>query len=65
MDEQRENQDKPRTHKDLDVWKRAIHFVTGIYQATDNLPKQETFGLQSQIRRAAVSVPTNIAEGAG
>lgn len=65
MDEQRDNQNEPKTHKDLDVWKRAIHPVTAVYQATDSLPKHEVFGLQSQIRRAAVSVPTNIAEGAG
>jgi four helix bundle protein len=52
------------THKDLDVWKLSMDLVVDIYQLTDGLPKSETFGLTSQIRRAAVSVPSNIAEGA-
>lgn len=54
-----------RTHKDLDVWKIAIDFVTTIYQITSLFPKEEIYGLTSQIRRAAVSIPSNIAEGAG
>lgn len=53
-----------RTHKDLDVWKMAMEFVTEIYRVTEGFPKSEEFGLKSQIRRAAVSVPANIAEGA-
>ncbi len=52
------------THKDLVVWKEAIDLVTEIYRATENFPKNEEFGLKSQIRRATVSIPTNIAEGA-
>jgi four helix bundle protein len=52
------------THKDLDVWKEAITLVTEIYNLTANFPDSERFGLTSQMRRAAVSVPSNIAEGA-
>lgn len=53
-----------RTHKDLDVWKKGIEFVTAVYQATDSFPNSEIYGLTSQIRRSAVSIPSNIAEGA-
>ena len=53
-----------KTHKDLNVWKRAIEFVTILYKITDNLPKYEIYGLTSQLRRASVSIPSNIAEGA-
>ncbi|MGV0956030.1 four helix bundle protein [Empedobacter falsenii] len=54
-----------RTHKDLDVWKLSIEFVTEIYNLTKDFPKEEQFGLTNQIRRASVSIPSNIAEGAG
>ena len=53
-----------RPHERLDVWKKAIELVTTCYQATAAFPKEERFGLTSQIRRAAVSIPANIAEGA-
>jgi len=53
-----------RTHKDLDVWKKSIEFVTEIYSVTALFPKSELYGLTSQIRRASVSIPSNIAEGA-
>ena len=53
-----------KTHKDLDVWKLSIDFVTDIYKVTSSFPKEDQFGLTNQIRRAAVSVPSNIAEGA-
>ena len=53
-----------KTHKDLDVWKKAIEFVTTLYRNTDSFPNREIYGLTSQIRRSAVSIPSNIAEGA-
>ena len=49
----------------LDVWRKAHELVLGIYQATTEFPKAELYGLASQLRRAAASVPTNIAEGCG
>jgi four helix bundle protein len=53
-----------KTHKDLDIWKRGIGLVEKTYKATTNFPKEELYGLTSQIRRAAISYPSNIAEGA-
>jgi len=53
-----------KTHKDLDIWKRGIGFVEQIYKVTNKFPKDELYGLTSQIRRAAISYPSNIAEGA-
>jgi four helix bundle protein len=49
--------------KDLIAWKNAMDLVTEIYQLTDSFPKREVYSLTDQIRRAAVSVPSNIAEG--
>jgi len=53
-----------RPHKKLEVWKKAIEFVTKIYKITESFPSDEKFGLISQIRRSAVSIPSNISEGA-
>jgi len=55
---------KVRTHKDLDVWKEVMALTKGIYSLTRDFPKEEIYGLVSQMRRSAISVPGNIAEGA-
>ena len=52
-----------KTFEDLIVWQKAHHFVLSVYQITQHFPKTELYGLTSQIRRAAVSIPANIAEG--
>ena len=52
-----------RPHKKLKVWQKAMGLVTSIYKMTAQFPKEEEFGLKAQLRRAAVSVPSNIAEG--
>jgi four helix bundle protein len=51
--------------RSLKVWEKAHELVLKVYKATDSFPKHELYGVTSQIRRAAVSVPTNIAEGCG
>lgn len=53
-----------RAHKKLEVWQESVALATIIYQVTEQFPKSESFGLTSQMRRAVVSVPSNIAEGA-
>jgi four helix bundle protein len=52
-------------HKELIVWQKAMDLVVAIYKLTKSFPKTEVYGLASQMRRAAVSVPSNIAEGHG
>ena len=52
-----------KSFEDLFVWQKAHQFVLSVYKATENYPKSELYGLVSQMRRAAVSVPANIAEG--
>ncbi|MFH1207672.1 MAG: four helix bundle protein [Patescibacteria group bacterium] len=51
------------SYKDLIVWQKSVELVTQIYHITKGFPKSEQFGLTSQIRRAAISIPSNIAEG--
>jgi four helix bundle protein len=55
----------PGSYKDLLVWRKSMDLVHAIYVMTENFPKRETYGLADQMRRAAVSVPSNIAEGQG
>ena len=50
-------------HKNLDVWKKSLEYVSAIYKFTQTFPREEQFGLTSQLRRASVSVISNIAEG--
>ena len=56
---------KSRSYQDLQAWKAAIDLVKEIYKLTGKFPPSEIYGLTSQIRRAAVSIPSNIAEGQG
>lgn len=53
-----------RAHENLEVWKKAIDFIVLIYRLTDDFPKEERFGLVSQIRRAVVNIAAKIADGA-
>lgn len=52
-----------QSYKDLIVWQKSIALVTALYMLTESFPKSELFGLTSQIRRSAVSIPANIVEG--
>ena len=52
------------SHKDLEVWQKSMDFAIVMYRLTERFPQEERFGLLSQIRRAAVSIPSNISEGA-
>jgi four helix bundle protein len=58
-----ENKNSLFNYKDLIVWQKAFHLCLGIYKVTSDFPRSELYGLVSQLRRAAVSVPSNIAEG--
>ena len=53
-----------KPHKKLDAWKLSMDLVIDVYQTTDKFPRQEQYSLTGQIRRAAISIPSNIAEGA-
>ena len=52
-----------KNYKELQVWQKAYQLCLAIYKRTNSFPKEERFGITSQIRRAAVSIPSNIAEG--
>ena len=52
-----------KSFKDLDIWRRSIRLVENIYELTRSFPKEELYGLSAQLRRAAVSIPSNMAEG--
>ena len=54
-----------KSHKNLIVWQKSMTLVTRLYEVTQTFPKEELFGITSQMRRAAVSIPSNIAEGYG
>lgn len=54
-----------KSYQELEVWQKAMTFVESVYRATQAFPREEQFGITSQIRRAAVSIPSNIAEGQG
>lgn len=54
-----------RNYRDLVAWQKAMDLVVAVYRASGTLPKEELYGLTSQLRKAAVSVPSNIAEGQG
>ena len=55
--------EKIRTYRDLDIWKVGIQLVKDVYELTEQFPKHELYGLVSQMRRAGVSIPSNVAEG--
>jgi four helix bundle protein len=54
---------KIKTYRDLDIWNAGIRLVKDVYKTTENFPKHELYGLISQMRRSAISIPSNIAEG--
>jgi four helix bundle protein len=53
-----------KTHRDLDVWKEGIELATLVYRLAEQFPREEKYGLLNQLKRSAVSIPSNIAEGA-
>jgi len=53
-----------KPHKRLDAWKESVTLVTLVYELTRQFPRNEVFGLTSQLRRAVISIPGNVAEGA-
>lgn len=57
--------EKINDYKDLLVWKKAMNIVVSVYDMTKQLPKDEVYGISNQMRRAAISIPSNIAEGYG
>jgi four helix bundle protein len=60
-----DNEKRTTNYFELDVWKRCRELVNEIYRLTKNFPKEEIYGITNQIRRCAISIPSNIAEGCG
>ena len=58
-----ERRQAARSFRDLSVWRKAHEFALAVYEYTSSFPRHETYGLSSQMRKAAISVPANIAEG--
>jgi four helix bundle protein len=56
---------KINSYRDLEVWQKAMVLADAVYDVTSSFPKEEIYGLTSQVRRSAISVPSNIAEGSG
>ena len=56
---------RARSFEDVEIWQKAHAFVLAVYSYTESFPKAELYGLTSQLRRAAVSIPANFAEGFG
>lgn len=50
-------------YKEMEIWKESVNLVSSVYKMTENYPKHELFGIVSQIRRSAISIPSNISEG--
>ena len=63
MSNWRKMEEKIKSFKDLRIWQKGIEIVSDIYISTKNFPKEELFSLTSQLRRSAISIPSNIAEG--
>lgn len=63
MEQEEKRRTVARTFQDLEIWQKAHAFVLRVYRLTAGFPRQELYGLTSQFRRAAVSIPANIAEG--
>ncbi len=59
----KEREKQMKTHKDLNVWKKSMSLVSEIYTITKSFPEYEKYGITSQLRRSAISIPSNIAEG--
>ena len=59
------DRDVARSYQDLIVWQRGIDLVEAVYSATSGFPQSERYGLASQMQRAAISIPSNVAEGQG
>ncbi len=55
--------DKIKSFKDLNIWKKAVELVRNVYRTSCNFPREELYGLSSQMRRSAISIPFNVAEG--